>query len=138
MKPCLKTETRRFPGDRSGVSAVGFAMVFPAVVTIVLALFHIGVGFFGIQQAQATTELVARIAFTMDDPSAEDIKALVAEHLGTTLGGDFVPNVVLVDKYGATYADVQIAYKYSPVIPFLPNLDFETTTSAEVLIRDLD
>ena len=74
-----KTKSFRsaFASDRSGVSAIGFAMVFPATVTTVLALFHLGVGFFGIQQAQATTELVARIAFTLDDPSADEIKALV-------------------------------------------------------------
>jgi len=113
-------------------------MVFPATVTTVLALFHLGVGFFGIQQAQATTELVARIAFTLDDPSADEIKALVNENLGTTIGGSFTPNVVLTQKYGATYADIQIAFAYTPVIPFLPEMKFETTTSTEVLVRDLD
>ncbi len=124
--------------DKAGVTAVGFAMVFPATVTVVLALFHIGVGFFGIQQAQATTELVARMAFTMNDPTAEEIKALVSQNLGTTLGGSFTPNVVVTEKYGSTYADIQIAFSYKPVIPFLSDLKFETTTSTEVLIRNLD
>ncbi len=138
MHSTPKALFRQFTSQTSGVSAIGFALVFPALVTVVLGLFHVGIGFFGIQQAQATTELVARQAFTMDDPSAEDITALINENLGITLGGEFTPNVQMTEKYGATYAEVQIAFKYEPVIPFLPRLNFQTTTSAEVLVRDLD
>lgn len=128
----------RLMKDRSGVSAVGFAMIFPVLVATVLGLFHIGVAFFGLQQAQATTDLIARTAFTMNDPSAEEIKALIAEQLGTTVGGSFTPNVVLLEKYGATYADVQIQYSYTPVIPLVPEVTFQSTASTEVLIRNLD
>lgn len=138
MKTIHESAVRRFLRDRSGVSAVGFAMIFPALVTVVMALFHLGVGFFGIQQAQAATELVARMAFTMDNPTAEEIKNLVQDQIGTTIGGEFIPDVFVTEKYGATYAEIQIAFNYTPVIPFLPDLNFHTTTSSEVLIRDID
>ena len=128
----------RFGRDCSGVSAVGFALVFPAVITLVMALFHIGIGFFGIQQAQATTEQVARIAFTMNEPTAEEIQALVSNNIGTVMGGTFTPKVVITDKYGAKYADIRIEFSYTPVIPFLPDLNFKTTTSTEILVRNLD
>ena len=61
---------RAFKSDKKGVSAIEFAFVFPILVSFVLSLFYIGVGFFGVQQAQNTTERVARIAYMLDEPSA--------------------------------------------------------------------
>lgn len=133
----LKTQLLRFKQDRRGVSAVEFAFVFPVIVGFVLSVFYIGVGFFGLQQAQNTTERVARIAYTMDNPSASDIQGLVINNLGTTLAGTFTPTVQLIEKYGETYADISIDYAYQPSIPFLPEVSYVFTASSEVLIRDI-
>lgn len=133
----LKTQVFRFTKDRRGVSAVEFAFVFPVIVGFVLSVFYIGVGFFGLQQAQNTTERVARIAYTMDNPSANDIQALIANNLGTTLAGTFTPTVQLIEKYGETYADISIDYAYQPTIPLLPEVSYVFTASSEVLIRDI-
>ncbi|MAI90131.1 TadE/TadG family type IV pilus assembly protein [Ponticaulis sp.] len=128
---------RAFKSDKKGVSAIEFAFVFPILVSFVLSLFYIGVGFFGVQQAQNTTERVARIAYMLDEPSASEIRDLVLNHLGTTLAGTFTPNVQLTEKYGETYADISIDYAYSPDIPFLPEQNYVFTASSEVLIRDI-
>lgn len=133
----LKTRVFQFSRDRRGVSAVEFAFVFPVIVGFVLTVFYIGVGFFGLQQAQNTTERVARIAYTMDNPTANDIQALVASNLGTTLAGTFTPTVQLIEKYGETYADITINYAYQPTIPLLPEVSYVFTASSEVLIRDI-
>ena len=133
----LKTRLFHFSKDKRGVSAVEFAFVFPVIVGFVLSVFYIGVGFFGLQQAQNTTERVARIAYTMDNPTANDIQALVASNLGTTLAGTFTPTVQLIEKYGETYADISIDYAYQPTIPLLPEVSYVFTASSEVLIRDI-
>ena len=133
----LKTRVFQFSSDKRGVSAVEFAFVFPVIVGFVLTVFYIGVGFFGLQQAQNTTERVARIAYTMDNPTANDIQALIASNLGTTLAGTFTPTVQLIEKYGETYADISIDYAYQPTIPLLPEVSYVFTASSEVLIRDI-
>ena len=102
-----------------------------------LRIIEMNVGFFGLQQAQNTTERVARIAYTMDNPSANDIQALIANNLGTTLAGTFTPTVQLIEKYGETYADISIDYAYQPSIPLLPEVSYVFTASSEVLIRDI-
>lgn len=129
--------SRQFSNDREGTTLVEFAMVFPVFSSMILGLFYLGVGFFGIHQAQATTDRVARLAYTMDAPTATQIRDLVAGQLGTTLGGTFTPTVQMVDKYGQTYANIEILYEYLPDVPFLPEMAYKVNVSSEVLIRDL-
>ena len=133
----LKAEAKAALQDTKGTTLVEFAFVFPIFVTLVLGLFYLGLGFFGIHQAQATTDRVARLAYTMDDPTAAQIEALIANELGIVLGGTFTPNVVLTDKYGQTYATISILYEYLPSIPLLPDLAYRTNVSSEILVRDL-
>ncbi|MAP95545.1 MAG: hypothetical protein CMK07_11400, partial [Ponticaulis sp.] len=86
---------------------------------------------------QETTERVARIAYTLDDPTPGEIEALVQGQLGMTLAGTFTPQVTFTQKYGQTYANIEILYQLVPYIPFVGNMDYSTRVSSEVLVRDL-
>lgn len=133
----LRSGMQTFIADRKGVTMIEFAFVFPVFSSFILSLVYVGFGFFGVQQAQHATEGVARMAYTLNNPTAGDIENLIMDELGITLVGTFTPTVQLVEKYGQTYADVDITYAYDAVVPFLPQFNYETTVSSQVLIREI-
>lgn len=137
MTSFLTAKSRKFRDAKEGTTIVEFAFVFPVFVSLVMGLFYLGMGFFGIHQAQAATDKAARIAYTMDAPTSSQIQELVASQLGTVMGGTFTPAVQMTDKYGQTYANIEITYEYLPVIPFMPEVSYKTKVSSEVLVRDL-
>jgi Flp pilus assembly protein TadG len=80
---------RRFGGDRSGASALEFALVAPLFILLLLAVFEVGLSFFANLSVESATEQAARMIRTGQVQSqnfdAGAFKAEVCKHLSVML-----------------------------------------------------
>lgn len=128
---------KNFAQDESGTSAVEFALIAPAFLSMFFGIVHMGLFFFGSHQAQQATEAAARAVRLIDRPDQDEISVILQEKLRPALAGNYSPNVEIVQQFGGDYAEIEVNYTYVLPIPFLDRFEFTTLASSTVLLRDL-
>ena len=132
-----KFSLRSFGKDRGGATAVEFAIVGPLFLAFIFGIVHLGIYFFGVHQAQQTSEATAREVRLMSMPTKDEILEVLKTNSKNVMGGAYKPEVTLIDQYGGTYAEIKVNYTYSLPIPFAHGLELSTDTGTKVLLREM-
>ena len=127
----------RFARNKDGATAIEAAMVFPLVIMSIFALFHTAIFFFSTHQAQRASEQVGREVRMMSLPSQAQIQTALAARLEKPVGGTYKLNVIRINEFGGTFADIRISYEYKMPIPFLDKHTFRSESGTRVLLRNL-
>ncbi|MGE0740699.1 MAG: TadE/TadG family type IV pilus assembly protein [Hyphomonadaceae bacterium] len=125
---------RRFARNRDGAAAVEFAMISPALFSIVVGVLMLGVAYYEGATIQWSLERSLRSAMIHPDVTLADIEELMADDL-VRIGSPEVDFSYVVDDTGAVpLAIVTADYDVPLEIPFLPPfpLHFRAETVAPV------
>lgn len=125
----------RLRKDNQGATAIEAAVIFPILIAVLFAVFGIGSYLYGTHQAQRTVEETARMARIMDQPSLNEISALLNQNMKTTMFGSYQPNVTIINQFDGNYAELAITYNFEFDFPVLNLIDLQSVSKTQVKLR---
>ncbi len=125
----------RYQNDKEGATAVEAAIIFPILIAVLFAVFGIGTYLYGTHQAQRTVEETARMARIMDQPSQDELSALLKQNMKNAMFGTYEPNVTIVNQFDGDYAELAITYNFNFEFPLLDLIDMQSISRTQVKLR---
>ncbi len=122
----------KFLKNRDGVTAVEAALCFPIILMLVFAIFQYAIFFNGATEMNKKFRDASRQVKLMNSPSTSELETLFAAQIDPDDQDRVTLNVSRVDRYGESFASVDMTYTYAIEIPMLN--PFELTSSYQNLV----
>ena len=126
-----------FRKDKSGATAIEAAVVFPLLILTLFAVFGFGSFMYGTHQAQRFVEKTAREVRVMDNPTKDEMYAVLKGNLDSSMFGTFTPNVATLSQYNGNYAELSVDYAFQIEIPIFSLLKLNHTATTQVKLREM-
>lgn len=104
--------------DQSGASAIEAAICFPIIIMLAFAIFQYGIFYNNSTDLNKKLRDASRQVKLMEDPDTSALATLYQGALGN-YSNNVSMNVQRVDRYGESFAEVNLTYSYVINIPLL-------------------
>jgi Flp pilus assembly protein TadG len=124
------TRLGRLWRDRSGASALEFALVAPLFILLITGIFQMGMGFYANAGLRSGVEAAARYAQIYPRPADSQITATLSSStfgLNPALLG--TPTLTHGTANGQAYVDISATYNYRLDIMFMPSATIALNSS---------
>jgi hypothetical protein len=111
---------RKIRSDRSGVSAVEFAIVAPVIFSLLFGIWNAGLALFAHNGVQNAVESGARHATIFPRPTEQQIKDVVqAKYYGPVQGEIVGPRLTYGVENNAPVVTIYMSYTHKTSLPFV-------------------
>lgn len=118
--------------NEDGATAIEAAICLPIILTLIFACFQYGIYFDKATDINHDFQDASRRVKLMDNPTDSQLLALYQAAIDQTVSEDVTLSVDRVNRYGETFAEVNMTYAYTIDIPFLEK--YPLTSSYQNLI----
>jgi len=122
--------------DCSGASAIEAAICFPIVLMLMFACFQYGLFFNKSTELNHRFQEASRQVKLLDNPSDSELLALFNGKISDNVKDDVTLTVSRVNRYGETFASVDMTYEYTMAIPFMDHFPMTTSYQNLVMLSD--
>ena len=123
---------RRCLSDRGGAAALEFALVVPALMTLIFGIWYLGWAFNCGSEVGHAVELGSRIYISNPNATSDDLKTAVASHL-TDVPISAVTLTVTTQAIGTASSEhITWTYATTAPIPFISAVPFNFGGSVDV------
>ena len=118
--------------DRSGATAVEFAIVFPLMVALIFGIWSLGWALYCGGEVRHAVELGSRIYISNPSAATSDLQTAVNSHLLDVPVANFSLSATTATVDSATNHHITWSYQTALSIPFVPNLPMNFTGAIDV------
>lgn len=125
-----------FRDDTSGASAVEAAICFPIVLTLMFGCFQYGLFFNKTTELNHSFQEASRQVKLLDNPSDSELRALFNSKISPNDQDNVTLTVNRVNRYGETFASIDMTYEYTIDIPLIEKYPLTSTYQNLVMLAD--
>lgn len=115
----------RFTQDEQGASAIEAAICFPIIIMMAFGIFQYGIFYNNSTDLNHKFRDASRQVKFMNNPGGDILKSHYQQILGE-YSEDVTLSVQKTDRYGESFAEVQMTYSYTIDIPLLDKYPLTT------------
>lgn len=123
----------RYRDDEQGASAVEAAICFPIIIMLAFGIFQYGIFYNNSTDLNHRFRDASRSVKLMDNPEAGQLSAHYQQVLGK-YAQDVALDVKKINRYGESFAEVQMTYSYSVDIPLLDKYPLKSSYKNLVIL----
>jgi len=116
---------RKYVSDLQGASAIEAAICFPIIIMLMFGIFQYGIFYNNSTDLNHRFRDASRTVKLMDNPDNGMLSAHYQQILGA-YADDVTLQVQKVDRYGESFAEVDMTYSYTIDIPLLDKYPLTT------------
>ncbi len=128
----LKRRFELYVQNETGASAIEAALCFPIVLMLMFGCFQYGLFYNNATELNHNFQEASRQVKLMTDPSDNELLSLYQGKYGYVNPQDIALSVSRVNRYGESFAEVNMTYSYVISIPLLPK--YAVTSSYKNLV----
>lgn len=133
MKKYLHNNLKSFGSNESGASAVEAALCLPIVIMLGFGIFQYGIFYNHSTDLNDRFQMASRQIKLLEYPGEHQLTSIYNDYLGDD--ADKVSfSVTKVERYGESFAEVNMSYAHSIDIPFVKNYPFKANYQNLVML----